>query len=75
MVLTVKDDAPEYFVTQWQLSDSAWPDSVDHMFYLGFTVPAYAIIELLPCPVGFELTNGVCNCSTYIKKNYSQLFH
>ena len=25
-------------------------------------------VEILPCPVGFELKNGVCDCDPYLKK-------
>ena len=68
MVLTVVDDIdkiPEYFVTLQQ-NPTQWEESVHKLLLRRQTIPAYIIIYLQPCPVGFELSeynNCVCSSS------------
>ena len=70
MVLSVEDNIdkiPEYFLSLWQQNDSQWNEHVKNLFSHHLTVPAYLIIHLQPCPVGFELKeNSECDCSSYL---------
>lgn len=36
---------------------------------VGYTPIIYADISLHPCPCGFELVKGTCNCSTFLRKH------
>ena len=66
MVLTINDNIdkiPAYFMMLWQQKYSQW--NIETLFALGLTVPAYVMIYLQPCPIGFELLeNGICDCSS-----------
>ena len=67
MVLTVEDNIykiPEYFLSLWQQNSSRWRDTVAKLLSHHLTVPAYVYIHLQPCPVGFELSEGDCICSS-----------
>ena len=68
MVLTVDNTVnaiQEYFVMLWQ--DPLWNEHVSNLLLHDLIVPAYIEIELLPCPVGFELSvKGDCICSTFL---------
>ena len=68
MVLTVEDNIdkiPEYFLTLLQQN----LEHVSQLFLQHLTVPAYVIINLQPCPVGFKLSGkGNCICSSYLSE-------
>ena len=67
MVLTVEDNIykiPEYFLTLWQQNSSQWRDTVGRLLVHHLTVPAYVHIHLQSCPVGLELSEGDCICSS-----------
>ena len=52
-------------MTLWQRNDlSQWHKIVEELYLHRLTVPAYVSVHLLPCPVGFELSEyNDCVCS------------
>ena len=70
MVLTVEDNIdkiPEYFLSLWQQNDSQWHRHIKKLLLHHLSVPAYVAIHLLPCPVGFELSQDAdCVCTSQL---------
>ena len=66
MVLTVDDNIDkilEYFLMLWRENSTRWQQHLFKLFEHSLTVPSFVEIEFLPCPTGFDLLNGECNCS------------
>ena len=60
MVLAINDDLnliPDYFVRIWNSKDHRGAN-----LYNELTIPAFVTVELLPCPVGFELSEKEREC-------------
>ena len=69
MVLTVGQNAnANYYLTLWQ-QDDQWERNRRDLLFYGLSVPAYVEVELLKCPLGFEMSSrGVCSCPEFLKK-------
>ena len=70
MVLSVENSInkiPQNFTSMWYQNDTVWKQLVESLLLSRYlTVPAYVSVELLPCPVGFQLLSGECKCATFL---------
>ena len=64
MILAIENNNDEYFDSLWK-EHAEWQKDVYRVLRDDLVLPAYVEIDLLPCPVGFELSlDDTCACST-----------